>query len=118
MMAADSLRSGVPSGMSFRWLLPCRRACSAGAFAPHLALPSNVQASCLERCRPVAVGAFAGALAARAAAPLGRRCLERQRKARQKDAAPGRVESLSARGGGAARSGFAAVPRGARGPRQ
>ena len=41
-----------------------------------------------------------------------------RRKARQKDAAPGRVESLSAHGGGAARSGFATVPLGARGPRQ
>src|SRR3546814_159625 len=41
-----------------------------------------------------------------------------RRKARQKDAAPGRVESLSAHGGGAARSGFAAVPLGARSPRR
>ncbi|ECJ7932348.1 TPA: hypothetical protein R8G59_003543, partial [Citrobacter freundii] len=68
MMAADSLRSGVPSGMSFSLLLPCRRGCRAGAFAPHVAQhpaqPSNVQASCLERARPAAIGAFAGALAA------------------------------------------------------
>ncbi|OPE00206.1 hypothetical protein APA06_29740 [Pseudomonas aeruginosa] len=98
MMAADSLRSGVPSGMSFRWLLPCRRACRAGAFAPHVALPSaqpsNVQASCLERARPAAfiasVRAFAGALAARAAAPPGRRCLERQRKAKAEGKTKGR----------------------------
>ncbi len=90
MMAADSLRSGVPSGMSFHWLLPCRRACRAGAFAPHLGLPSNVQASCLERCRPVAVGVFAGARAARAAAPPGRRCLERQRKAKAEGKTKGR----------------------------
>src|SRR3546814_2991118 len=41
-----------------------------------------------------------------------------RRKARQKDAAPGLVESQSAHGGGAARSGFATVPLGARGPRQ
>ncbi len=86
MMAADSLRSDVPSGMSFCWLLPCRRTCRAGAFAPHVALhpaqPSNVQASCLERARPTAIAAFAGALAAHAAAPPGRRCLERQRKAK------------------------------------
>ncbi|HCI2725426.1 TPA: hypothetical protein P6R15_003316 [Pseudomonas aeruginosa] len=90
MMAADSLRSGVPSGMSFRWLLPCRRACRAGAFAPHVAphpaQPSNVQASCLERARPVAfiasVRVFVGALAAHAAASPGLRCLERQRKAK------------------------------------
>ncbi|HBT2927554.1 TPA: hypothetical protein MG828_01455 [Klebsiella pneumoniae] len=90
MMAADSLRSGVPSGLPFSLLPPCRRACRAGAFAPHVALPSaqpsNVQASCLERARPAAfiasVRAFAGALAAHAAAPPGRRCLERQRKAK------------------------------------
>ena len=54
MMAADSLHFAapliVPSGMSFYCSSPCRRACSAGAFAPHFALPSaqppNVQASC------------------------------------------------------------------------
>ncbi|EKP5712612.1 hypothetical protein P3458_005050, partial [Pseudomonas aeruginosa] len=53
MMAADSLHVAVPlivpSSMSFQWLLPCRRACSAGAFAPrfaqHPAQPSSVQAS-------------------------------------------------------------------------
>ena len=145
MMGADSLRVAVhlvvPSGVSFCWPSPCRRACSAGAnpthWAPHFALPSaqpsNVQASCLERAWLAAfialVRAFAGALAAHAAAPPGRRCPERQRgtkaegegqrrKARQKDAAPGRVESQSAHGSCAARSGFAAVPRGAQGPRQ
>lgn len=94
MMAADSLHVAmpliVPSGMPFQWRLPCRRACSAGAFAPHVALPSaqpsNVQASCPERAWPAAfmasVRAFAGALAAPTAAPPGRRCLERQRKAK------------------------------------
>ncbi|MBB5217536.1 hypothetical protein [Parapusillimonas granuli] len=74
MMAADSLRSGVPSGMSFRRLLPCRRACRAGAFAPHGALPSaqpsNGQASCLERARPAAIAAFAGALTSRPGLPV------------------------------------------------
>ncbi|WP_175146542.1 hypothetical protein [Achromobacter ruhlandii] len=94
MMAADSLRFGVPSGMSIRWLLPCRRACRAGAFASHVALhpaqPSNVQASCLERARPTAIAAFAGALAAHAAAPPGRRCLERQRKATAEGKTKGR----------------------------
>ncbi|WP_201397412.1 hypothetical protein [Alicycliphilus denitrificans] len=94
MMAADSLRSGVPSGMSFSLLLPCCRACRAGAFAPHVALPSaqpsNVQASCLERARPAAIAAFAGALAARAAASPGRRCLERQRKAKAEGKTKGR----------------------------
>ncbi|MDV6884299.1 hypothetical protein EJ774_18520 [Pandoraea apista] len=101
-MVADSLRSGVPSGMSFSLLLPCRRACRAGAnpanWAPHVALPSarpsNVQASCLERARPAAfiasIRAFAGALAAHAAAPPGRRCLERQRKAKAEGKTKGR----------------------------
>ncbi|RYH36698.1 hypothetical protein EV018_07005 [Citrobacter freundii] len=90
MMAADSLHVAVPlivpSGMSFRLLLPCRRACSAGASAPrfaqHPAQPSNVQASCLERARPTAIGAFAGALAASITAPPGRRRPERQRRAK------------------------------------
>ncbi|HGO9504187.1 TPA: hypothetical protein RPU97_005851 [Pseudomonas aeruginosa] len=94
MMAADSLRSGVPWGMSFRWLLPCRRACRPGAFAPHVAQhpaqPSNVQASCLERARPATIAAFAGALAAHAAAPPGRRSLERQRKAKAEGKTKGR----------------------------
>ncbi|MBV6368220.1 MULTISPECIES: hypothetical protein [Gammaproteobacteria] len=98
MMAADSLHVAVhlivPSSMSFQWLLPCRRACSAGAFAPrfaqHPAQPSNVQASCLERGRPAAIAAFAGALSARAAAPPGRRCLERQRKAKAEGKTKGR----------------------------
>ncbi|PNL95178.1 hypothetical protein A6J83_006980 [Achromobacter xylosoxidans] len=78
--------------------MPCRCACSASAFALHLAqypaLPSHVQASCLERARPVAlitpVRAFAGALAARAAAPPGRRRLERQRGAKAEGKTKGR----------------------------
>ncbi|WP_234026759.1 hypothetical protein [Melaminivora suipulveris] len=90
MMAADSLHVAthlvVPSGVSFRLLLLCRRACSAGAFAPHFALhpaqPSTVQASCLEHARPVALAAFTGGLAASSAAPPGRRCRERQRGAK------------------------------------
>lgn len=94
MMAADSLHVVVhlivPSCMSFRLLLPCRRVCSASASAPHFALPSHVQASCLERARPAAIGAFAGALAAHAAAPPGRRCLERQRKAKAEGKTKGR----------------------------
>lgn len=65
MMAADSLHVAVPlivpSGMSFRLLLPCRRACSAGVSTPHVALPpaqpSHVQVSCLECARPAAVAA-------------------------------------------------------------
>jgi hypothetical protein len=90
MMAADSLHVAVhlvvPSGVPIPWLSACRRACSASADpsyrAPHFALHSHVQASCLERARPMAVAAFAGALAARAAAPPGRRCPERQRGAK------------------------------------
>ncbi|HBP6616119.1 TPA: hypothetical protein L6B32_04520 [Pseudomonas aeruginosa] len=90
MMATDSLHVAVslivPSGVSFEWLLSCRRACSAGALAPRLAQystqPSSVQASCLERARPAAIGAFAGGLAASSAAPPGRRRPERQRGAK------------------------------------
>ncbi|QEA14336.1 hypothetical protein FOZ74_15590 [Comamonas flocculans] len=94
MIAADSLRIIVLSGVPIRWRSACRRACSASANpayrAPHFALPSHVQASCLERARPMAVAAFAGALAARAAAQPGRRCLERQRKAKAEGKTKGR----------------------------
>ncbi|MBH1638327.1 hypothetical protein I5U57_02555 [Stenotrophomonas maltophilia] len=98
MMAADSLHVAVhlivPSDVSIQWFFACRRACSASASAPHFALPSaqpsNVQASCLERAWPAAIAAFAGALAARAAAPPGRRCLERQRKAKAEGKTKGR----------------------------
>jgi hypothetical protein len=86
MMAADSLYVAVhlvvPSGMPIQWLSACRRACSASASALHFAQPSHVQASCLERARPAAVVAFAGALAACSAAPPGRRRPERQRGAK------------------------------------
>ncbi|MFF6666091.1 hypothetical protein ACET4F_31670, partial [Pseudomonas aeruginosa] len=95
---ADSLHFAapliVPSGMSFRWLPPCRRACSAGASAPrlaqHPAQPSNVQASCLERARPAAIGAFAGGRVASSAAPPGRRRPERQRRAKAEGKIKGR----------------------------
>jgi hypothetical protein len=102
MMAADSLHVAVhfivPSGVSFCCPSPCCRACSASASAPHFALPSaqpsHVQASCLERARPAAltalVRAFAGALAARAAAPPGRRGPERQRGAKAEGKTKGR----------------------------
>ena len=96
MMAADSLHVAVhlvvPSGVSFRLLLLCRRACSAGAFASHFALPpaqpSTVQASCLEHGRPAALAAFADGLVASGAAPPGRRCRERKREAN----AEGKIE--------------------------
>ncbi|MDX7077474.1 hypothetical protein SJ279_09060 [Citrobacter freundii] len=98
MMAADSLHVAVhlivPSGVSIQWISGCCRACSASASAPHFALPSHVQVSCLERARPAALivpaCAFAGALAAHAAAPPGRRCLERQRKAKAEGKTKGR----------------------------
>ncbi|RMJ96831.1 hypothetical protein IPC1262_07225 [Pseudomonas aeruginosa] len=90
MMAVDSLHVAVPlivpSGMSFYGSSPCRRPCSAGAFAPHFALPSaqpsSVQASCLERAWPTAIGAFAGGLAASSAVLPGRRRPERERGAK------------------------------------
>ncbi|OPD71876.1 hypothetical protein AO900_29350 [Pseudomonas aeruginosa] len=98
MMAVDSLHVAVhlivPSGMSFRLLLPCRRACSASASAPHFALspaqPSSVQASYLERAWPTAIGAFAGGLAASSTAPPGRRHPERQRGAKAEGKTKGR----------------------------
>ena len=98
MMAADSLHVAahpiVPSGVSFRLLLPCRRACSANASAPHFAQhpaqPSNVQASCLEHARPAAIGAFTGALAASSTAPPGRRRPERERGAKAEGKTKGR----------------------------
>ncbi|PPT75273.1 hypothetical protein XthCFBP4691_19770 [Xanthomonas theicola] len=90
MMAAHSLRFIVLSGVSACWPLPCRRACRASASALHFALPSHVQASCLERARPAAVSAFAGALAAHAAAQPGRRSRERQRKATAEGKTKGR----------------------------
>jgi len=102
MMAVDSLHAAVhlivPSGMLFRLLLPCRRTCSAGAFAPHFALspaqPSNVQASCLECAQPAAIAVslcvFAGGLAASSTAPPGRRRLEHQRQAKAEGKTKGR----------------------------
>ncbi|EBM4238894.1 hypothetical protein DMK08_10885 [Salmonella enterica] len=98
MMVADSLHDLVhlivSSGMAFRWSSPRRRACSACAFAPHFAphpaLPSHVQAPCLERARPTAVDAFAGGLAVGSAAPPGRRGPERQRRAKAEGKTKGR----------------------------
>ncbi|QAU22662.1 hypothetical protein EO087_00600 [Dyella sp. M7H15-1] len=94
MMAADSLRFIVPSGVSSCGPSPYRRACRAGASAPHFAQhPAwrpHVQASCLERARPRAVAAFPGALAASSAASPGRRCPERQRRAKAEGKIKGR----------------------------
>lgn len=94
MMATDSPRFIVPSSVSPCWLLPCHRACSADASAPHMAQPtalsSHVQASSLERARPMAVAAFAGGLAAGSTAPPGRQCLERRREAKAEGKIKGR----------------------------
>lgn len=91
----------VPSEMSLCWLLPCRRASIAGAFtprfAPSSALPSNAHVSCLERARLMAVVAFAGALAAGAAAPPGRRCPERRRGAKAEGEIKGRGTTVRAK---------------------
>lgn len=89
MMAADLLHANVHGLVLSGVSSPCRRACSANAFALHFALhlglhsvqPSNAQMSCLEHGRPVAVAVFAGALPAGAAAPPGRDCRERMREA-------------------------------------
>lgn len=98
MMAADSLRFIVPSGVLFHWSSPCRCACHAcvdpAHRAPHVVqqpepLP-HVQASCLERARPMAVVTFPGGLAASSAAPLGRRRLERKRQAKAEGKIKGR----------------------------
>jgi len=94
MMAADSLRIIVPSGLSCCCPSPCRRGCSASASAPHFALPpaqtSHVQASCLEHGWPAAIAVFAGALAAGAALPPGRNCRERMREANAEGKTKGR----------------------------
>lgn len=102
MMAADSLHVVVhpivPSGMFFCWLSPCRRACYAGADlayrAPHfvqqLTWFSHVQASCLERARPMAVVTFPGGLAANSAASPGRQRLARKRQAKAEGKIKGR----------------------------
>ncbi|PRE77030.1 hypothetical protein C6Q13_35790 [Burkholderia gladioli] len=94
MMAADSLRFIVPSGVSSCWRSPCRRAYRANASAPpvaqHPAALSAVQASCLERARPMVVAAFPGALAASSAAPPAHRRPERQRRAKAEGKIKGR----------------------------
>lgn len=102
MMATDRLPVSehliVPSGVSLCWPSPCRCVCNACAFAPHSAQhpepPSHVQASCLERAWPVATAAFAGGLAASSAAPPGRRCTERKRRAKAEGKIKGRGTSF------------------------
>ena len=100
--AGDSLRIGVQpvvlSGVFALIQVPCRCTWRARAFARYTPLhpalhsipPSNVQASCLERAGPVALAAFAGALAAHAAAPPGRSGRERMREANAEGKTKGR----------------------------
>lgn len=120
MMAAESLYiSGcliMPSDVLFYWSSLCRCACSAGADpvyrAPHVvqapAASSYVQASCLQRARPMAVAVFAGGLAACSTAPPGRRGPERKRRAKAEGKIKGRgtqpLENLVCTWGGAARA--------------
>ena len=96
--AGDSLRIGVQpvvlSGVFALIQVPCRCTWRARAFARYAALhsaqPSKVQASCLEHAGPVALAAFAGALAAHAAAPPGRSGRERMREANAEGKTKGR----------------------------
>jgi len=94
MMVTDLLPFIVPSGMSSCWSSPCRRVCRASASALHVTRHSaqlpHVQASCLERTWPTAVTAFSGVLAASSAAPPGRRCPERQSRAKAEGKIKGR----------------------------
>ena len=106
--AVDSLRIGVQpvvlSGVFARIQVPRRRTWRARVLARHTALhpvlhlalhsipPSNVQASCLERAGPVALAAFAGALAAHTAAPPDRRGREREPGARREANAEGKTK--------------------------
>jgi hypothetical protein len=86
MMATDLLRIVLPTGVSFRWPSPCRRASRPRASAPGAAHPpaplSRARASCLERARLMPVAAFLGTLIASSAAPPGRRRPEQQRTAK------------------------------------
>ena len=84
MMGAGSLRAVVSIGLSFRWLPSCPHAGRGSALEPHVAQrparSSRVQASGLERARPMAVAAFAGGPSAQGAAPPDRRYPERERR--------------------------------------
>lgn len=75
-MGADLLRVVTLSGVSLCELSLRRYACSMAAFVQ----PSNVQASCYERARPMAVTVFARGRTTSSAAPPGRRGLERERQ--------------------------------------
>ena len=100
MKVTDFLHANVHSIVLSGVSSPCRRACNADASALHLALhlglhsvqPSNVQISCLEHARPVAVAVFAGALPAGAAAPPGRCCPERELGVRGEANAEGKIK--------------------------
>lgn len=97
MMAADSLRFIVPSSVLSCWASPCRRACRAGACAPHVARHSaafsSVQTACLERAKPRAWRALADGHAARCAAPPVRHRPKRQRRSKAQGKIKGRGTS-------------------------
>lgn len=73
------------SGASSHGPSPCRRAWRASAFAPHVAQspepPFHGKVSCLGRAPPAVVSVSADSQVEGSAAPPGRRCLERQRRA-------------------------------------
>lgn len=98
MIAADSLRFIVPSGVSACWLSPCRCACRASASVLHVAQhPATlfpVQASCLERAEVVAMIGFLGVFVASGAAPRARRSTERGYRAKAEGKIKGRGTRL------------------------
>ena len=91
MMAADSLHVAVPlivpSSMSFQWLLPCRRACSAGASrrASRNIRRSHPACSVLPRTRPACGHWRVRRRWLQAAQRRRRRRPERQRGAKAED---------------------------------
>ena len=107
MKAIDSLHVAVhlivPSGVPIRWPSACRRACSASASAPHFALPSAQpsHAGVLPRTRPAD----------------GRRRVRRRAGCSRSSASEGQSGGAKAGHAAPAARTFAAVPRGARGPR-
>ena len=116
----------------------CHQACPSGGccrvVARAVQMRSHCTSRCLRRsrplCRRLALNApglrpwprspvgWLPAAQRHPAVIAGSASRRQRRKARQKDAAPARVESQSAHGGGAARRGFAAVLRVALSPRQ
>ena len=99
------LHSSLPSSVFLRLHGRCCRTWRACAVARHTAQhpalhclqPFHVQASCLEHGRPLAIAAFAWALAAGAAAPPGRDCRERMREANAEGKIEGRGTTARAK---------------------